>query len=58
MAAYRPVMDWNTTEYTFFILLFMFVGVVILELFRELRTTQWNYPEESIFNGEVKIIKY
>jgi len=36
----------------------MFVGVVILELFRELRTTQWNYPEESIFNGEVKIIKY
>lgn len=34
------VMDWNTTEYTFFMIMYVFVAIVILELFKELKTTQ------------------
>lgn len=40
-------MDWNTTEYTFFFIMFAFVGVVLLELFKELKTTQWTYPDDA-----------
>lgn len=31
-------MDWNTTEYTFFMIMYMFVCYIIFELFKEVKS--------------------